>query len=168
MSECNFIINFPTNAEPMEFYLDHIKVETLRQALMNQSEPDAVLIAFTRMILNVPENQCVEKTSMRSDYSHVHIGNGHWELQSDDTVYPTLVSNIALSASDFFHSNQRALLTSKPRFDEQQRLHDYVADNGYCADDKRAIDARRKYRKVVRETKAIAYNATKKKVKPRE
>lgn len=158
------IVNF-SNAEPIQFIVDSVKIETLRQALMTRDKPDDVLIEFAKMLLNVPENLCVEKTSIRSDYSSVHIGNGEWETKSDEVVYPKLVSDIASSASDYFHSNKKALTSSRHRFDEQQRLHDYMADNGYCADDARAVDVRRKYRKVIRETKAITFNQTRKKKK---
>lgn len=158
----NLTINFNGVSEQIQFLLDHINNEILRQAMMTQDEPN-VLITYTKMLLEKFENQCVEKTNMRSEYSLVHVGDGNWELKSDCIVYPKLVADIASSASDYFHTNKKALSTNRRRFEDQQRMHDYVADNGYCADDRYAADVKRKYRKIMRETKAIAFNGRKKK-----
>jgi hypothetical protein len=156
------VINFaPGSSEQMQFILDRMNNDTLRHAMLTQDEP-AVLIAYTKMLMEQPANQCVEKTNMRSGHSRVHIGDGVWETCGDAEVYPKLVADMATSASDYLHSNQSELSVDRRTFKKVQEFHDYAADNGYCADDAKAPEVMRKYKKVVQRTKGVVFDATRK------
>ncbi len=153
----NIVINFGGSSDQIQFLVDKINNERLRQSMISEDEA-TVLIEFARMLMEEPANRCVRKTNLRSDYSSVHKGDGAWETRTDARVFPKLVANIANSASDYFHSNKRALSVNRRRFEDQQRMHDYVADGGYCADDDQAAEVKRTYREVLSEAKTMAYD----------
>lgn len=155
------LIAFEDGSDSIPFNTSGIDNRVLREAMLSD---DAAIpcVSFTRMVSSKPENQIVRKTNLRSTYSQVHVGNGIWQTRSDSLVYPRLTSELGNLMGDYFNANRAAIGASQRRFAYQQKIHDYLADNGYCNDDHMKEEVKRIHRKMLRETKAIMFDMTKK------
>lgn len=70
--------------------------------LLNTYTDDLELIKeYNRKLFLITQNQCIKKTSLRTDYSKVHIGNNRWETMPDKDIYPKIISDIANDFSKF-------------------------------------------------------------------
>jgi hypothetical protein len=92
----NITINvFPTSLHSdYSINTDHFDIEELRKNIENQSIFEAVGTSL-RMVLQNKNNLPVKKKSIKSKYSHVHLGKNKWEMRKDKEVYGLISFHIS-------------------------------------------------------------------------
>ena len=150
----------PEDSEQLRLITDHITIEKLLKILEVQEAKD-ILTLYTRELLEHPDNQCVKKTNMRSSHTSVHVGNNKWETRHDTEVYPKLVADVASGFGDEINAKRKELRGIDRRKQNQLiQFSDYMADNGYCADEEKEKDVKMAHKTLVQRTKAIAFDVT--------
>lgn len=93
-----------TDPSKVEFLKDHISDKMIHEMIKSPTHVDAVK-NYVHALLARKENQCIRKTNMRANYSKIHVGNNHWQIHPDQTLYPKLMANIARGSVIYFKTN---------------------------------------------------------------
>jgi hypothetical protein len=156
------IVFKPESTDPTSFVIDHIDPKEFGRQITDTNDRDAVL-AYTKALLENPSNRCVKKTNMRSSHSSVHIGENKWETRSDRVVYPSLVTQVANCFTDFLNGKRTELMMHRGALRRLQEFADYMADNGFCADEDSQDDVKKGHTLLVQETKGLIFDSSKSK-----
>lgn len=141
----------------MKFMDDHISKQMMNRMLKNK-DYGSMLALYSSALLKRKENQCVQKTNLRSSTSKVHVGNNVWESRLDQQVFPELMTNIAINFSGSMDTYKIAV---------QKALDAYIEDvtcNGEHGngDDKEQIKRMQtSYRTLIGTVKLILFDLTK-------
>jgi hypothetical protein len=152
------IVIYHTGDDGMTFNNQHIDVKELEKKLIRGSDKidparmSGVVRHYTRQLMACPENQCVKKTNMRSSHSQVYVGNDNWESRQDKEVYPNMMNNIANDFSGFLDVNYK-----KKCYKTLDRFIEYMASDGYCADDDDK-EIENCYKNLVKELKLLTFD----------
>ena len=148
--------------DEISFRNDHVNVKEFKKKLIpgnEMIEPERltrVIREYTRELLANKSNQCVKKTNLKLAHSSVHTGDNQWETRPDKQVYPLMMNNIANNFGDFLGTY------FKPKiYSTLMEFSDYLASNGYCADDEKSKIVDSCYRILVKELKFIMYDLNK-------
>jgi hypothetical protein len=152
----------PESSDPTSFVMDHIDPKEFGRQITDTNDRDAVL-AYTKALLENPSNRCVKKTNMRSSHSSVHIGENKWETRSDRVVYPSLVTQVANCFTDFLNGKRTELMMQRGALRRLQEFADYMADNGFCADEDSQDEVKKGHTLLVQETKGLIFDSSKSK-----
>jgi hypothetical protein len=152
----------PESSDPTSFVIDHIDPKEFGRQITDTNDRDAVL-AYTKALLENPSNRCVKKTNMRSSHSSVHIGENKWETRSDRVVYPSLVTQVANCFTDFLNGKRTELMMQRGALKRLQEFADYMADNGFCADEDSQDEVKKGHTLLVQETKGLIFDSSKSK-----
>ena len=138
----------------------------IREMIKSPTHIDAVK-NYVHALLARKENQCIRKTNMRANYSKIHVGNNHWQLHPDQTLYPKLMANIASEFCDLVQGQSSQQSTSREKIIERMiekiiPFLDYMAGEGYCNSDNQSKvrNILQNFRELVRELKFIVCNNT--------
>jgi len=158
----NITIIFPGD-QHMQFITEHITAEKIAE-LMKKDDKAETLSSYTRNLMENKRNICVEKTNMRSVHSSVHVGNNQWETRHDKEVYPKVVASLANSFIDILNGRKPEMKLG-PRearyFQNMIKFLDYMADNGYTADEDNAKDVKAEHKSLIQRHKGIFHDVTK-------
>ena len=102
----------------IKFVDDHISKQMLTKLLKNK-DFEGMLSLYSHELLKRKENQCVQKTNLRSAISKVHVGNNVWESRLDQHIYPDLMTSIAFNFSGSMDKYKIAM---------QKALDTYIED----------------------------------------
>jgi hypothetical protein len=163
------IVVYTNDDEGMTFRNDHIDTKRMKKLLIpgdDKIEPEklsGVVRDYAKQLLACKENQCVKKTNMRSSHSHVHVGNDTWESRQDKDVYPNMMNNISNDFSGFLHLNYKAKF-----YKTLDKFIDYMASDGYCADEEMSKEIEKCFKNNVAELKLIIFDICRESKKTRE
>jgi hypothetical protein len=158
------IISFnPDDPAQLQLLTDHMdatQLKRIRRSMRTKKQPD-VFMDYTKALLDNPGNQCVRKTNLRGVHSRVHVGKGHWETRHDQEVYPKFVSDVAVCLTQFLETKHEDIQRDPHAFEQLLAFADYMADQGYCADDNKQSEIRANYKQLVQRTKGVIFDRSK-------
>jgi hypothetical protein len=161
----NLVVYNNREGDNIQFKRDHIDAKQLRKLFIagDKVAPERltnIMREWTGQILSHDDNKCVKKTNMRSSHSQVHVGENKWESRLDKEIYPRMVNSIANDFSDFFSEKYQKF---RNVYKALEAFLDYMASDGYCANDKeKKIDGA--YKTLVKELKLLIFDRTKQEV----
>lgn len=165
----NIIVFDPSH---MEFLTDHIDLAKLTKLISrdlkrpeDRQEPREIMSTYSRELMERPENRCIQKNNLRTNYAKIHIGENKWRSVLDCDIFPKLVCNIANGFQDFLQGRSGDVKKNIHAYIEQRMIPflDYMADNGYCSDEARAKTIMEEFNLLVQQLKLVTFDFTHKK-----
>ena len=152
------IIVFATDSDESKFNTIEFQ-NKIKELLKGNTDNISIIKDYNKGIMNIPENQCIKKSSLKTAHSQIHIGDNEWKTKSDKEVYPQMVCNLANSLlSD--------LEKLKIKRKELDKVLDCIIDKGYINDtDDKHNEMIRNFTELSRDLKYLMYDITKIKTK---
>ena len=155
----NQTINIIVYGEEMNFKHDHMDIKEFGKKLIpgnkriDPARLTSVVKDYTRELMANKSNQCIKKTNLKLSHSSVHTGDNQWETRGDKEVYPHMINHIANDFGEFLGTH------FKPKiYSTLIDFIDYMASNGYCADDDKAKIIESCYHTLCKELKYMTYD----------
>lgn len=129
-----------------EFLNEHVNIKEIEEELLKKytNEYDFmrnILKCYARKLFENNNNLYIKKVNKNDSYSLIHTGNNKWISELDKVIYPKIASNVANSFQEYLLVNNAELKRKTKKFIENvfSPFLDYMADEGYCADDDKEI-----------------------------
>jgi hypothetical protein len=156
-----YIITFNTR-ERINFNTDHITPNVIEDLIKNSMTADEytmnkdILSGFAEYLLKEIINQCVIKSNSRSTQSKIHVGSNKWKQQHDSQVYDKFLTDITEKFIELLNLNKQTIKVSKFFINNLDNFLNYMADKGYCSEDKTtANNVLKAYRQMLQRLKVI-------------
>ena len=159
-------ITIVLNSRDTDFDTTHIALDAflkdIKRILNTQTESQerAIVLDYTKKLMENKSNHCIQKKDIKSNYSNVYIGNNQWEKQWDREVYPLLVNRISVNLSDMVYNYRDKI--PKHWFDKMIGFFDYMSDKGYINTDDLEVqkEITKQFRTLIMDLKLIVHNIT--------
>jgi len=122
----NLIVYDKTNKK-INFDISHLNRD-IYDKIVSLLPDDAFYYYYSRLFDN-DNNKFIIKTSIRNQYSIVHIGNNEWEKFFDDLIYNNIMYYISDSLLIFIENNSN--IDDEKKLKKYKNYIDFMSDNGY-------------------------------------
>ena len=150
------------------FRTNHITTEEFNRILQNSMEGDIdsiqknIFTNYSKRLLDNEENRCIKKSNMRSQLSEVHVGNNKWEFNYDAHIYPKFLKEIAECLNELLMFKSKDIKLPNRLFTALDNFVNYMADYGYCSEDKdEATKIIKSYKEMLQAIKCQVFDYTK-------
>jgi hypothetical protein len=151
---------------PTPFITNHIPENDLYAMLLDsikdENNVSKLFSEFFKRIYDNEENRCIKKTSLKSDVSKIHAGDGEWRTMLDNEIYEKLVKDVSTNLKNKIDENDDDIkkLFKKHLLTNVQILYDIIdtyTDKIY--DDEKGLLKSLKH--IIKKLKCIVLDYTK-------
>lgn len=135
------LLVFPKDGQDFDFIIDHIKDQVMKQ-MISHRKPEIGFRQFIGKVLENPSNRIVSKSNVKDRFNKIHVGNGKWEMDTDNAVIPVVAHHMTTAALQKMEDMKRRKAIDDIRMKAKEfiRYIDLINTDDECTEYKDALD----------------------------